>query len=176
MCLQSGDVPDAKDKVAVPQISVTSEASEEGGPAEPMYKNVSIKGSEESLRKRAQEMPDQRVATMKGFVNRKTMFSSEKRWALLTSEPCLYLSQSETSTEFLVRLPLESGKLESKPPATFVVKSGKKETFTVPQGEFSEWHSALEVALGISSGDLELASSDEEDRKSILLWCALVAG
>ena len=172
ICAYTDDTLDKEDKSSIiPQISVTSENSEEAGGAgaggEPVYKNVSIKGSSESLKKHAMEMPDQRVATMKGIVNRKTWLGLEKRWALLTSEPCLYLSQSESSTECLARLPLEEGYFEPKKgngkSSSFVVKSGKnKETFTVTQGDMALWQSALEVALGISCADLELASSDED--------------
>lgn len=172
-----GTTTDAKEKSLVPAISVTREDYEETGPGagsgtvDPIYKNVSIKGSSESLRRNTLKMPDQRVATMKGIVYRKNWHGSEKRWALLTSEPCLYLSQSESSTECIACLPLEQGFLEqkkgnNKSSASFVVKSGKnKETFTV-QGEISEWHTALEVALGITTADLELASSDEDGPES----------
>ena len=117
------------------------------------------------------EIPDQGVQ-IKGYLHRKkgTFGGWEKVYCVLTYAAIYFTSGEDVREYHHVCMLSGSGTVKhekrghDKQSEGLLVKSGKnKETLSLAASDVQSWRQILEDVLGVSGGDLELGSEDEDE-------------
>ena len=160
--------PDEK----VPEIKVEpAEGEDDTSSKKKKRESVAVSPSHSQKGKPVNEIPEQGIQ-IKGYVHRKkgTFGGWERTYGVVTYAAIYFTSGEDVREYHHVCLLCGSGTVKhekkghDKQSEGLLVKSGKnKETLSVAASEVQSWKQVLEDVLGVSQGNLELGSEDEDD-------------